>query len=183
MKMKTRLFSLMAMTLLLLTTMMASVHAMSYDTEQTDGKRGSAMRFGMDARLRQRMTSLRQAGKGEVGDGFNEKETSAFEDGYRAAMEDVTSVFGTGIACIVFLIVGCSRRCYGMLRSVVRPWAMSRVDKGRDTVISIQKWSHPVLDTIHIYASNTCGVNFYISFLPLLFWSGECHLARQATAL
>lgn len=135
------------------------------------------MRLGFRKALARRLFELEGAGGR-----YSPEERSAFENGYRAAVQDVLVMVGAGLAGMAFLTVCLSPSLYQKVREMVRPWVVRQVELGRPFVIWIQKFRHPLLDRMHLFAANSCGVLFYITMLPLLFWVGELQLARQATS-
>jgi len=141
-----------------------------------ESRSGSALRLGFRKVLAQRLVELEQSGDDAAGQ-YSAKETAAFEKGYRAAMQDVLVMVGAG-----FLTVCMSPALYQKVRDKVRPFVVRHVELGRPWVIWIQQVRHPMLDRIHLIAANSCGILFYITALPLLFWAGELQLARQLTS-
>ncbi|CAA2972117.1 lipid phosphate phosphatase delta [Olea europaea subsp. europaea] len=69
------------------------------------------------------------------------------------------------------------------LRSLTQPWVSHYVLSGTSIVLKIQKYEHRYLDAFFSGLSCVVSVPFYTAFLPLLFWSGHCKLARQMTLL
>ncbi|CAI9779416.1 unnamed protein product [Fraxinus pennsylvanica] len=69
------------------------------------------------------------------------------------------------------------------LRSLTQPWISRYVMSGTSIVLKIQKYEHRYLDALFSGLSCVVSVPFYTAFLPLLFWSGHCKLARQMTLL
>ncbi|KAL2535150.1 Lipid phosphate phosphatase delta [Abeliophyllum distichum] len=69
------------------------------------------------------------------------------------------------------------------LRSLTQPWVSHYVMSGTSIVLKIQKYEHRYLDAFFSGLSCVVSVPFYTAFLPLLFWSGHCKLARQMTLL
>ncbi|GFP79849.1 lipid phosphate phosphatase delta [Phtheirospermum japonicum] len=69
------------------------------------------------------------------------------------------------------------------LRSFTQPWVIKRVISDTPIIIKIQKYQHRHLDALFSALSCVVSVPFYTAFLPLLFWTGHCKLARQMTLL
>ncbi|CAI9097455.1 OLC1v1033888C1 [Oldenlandia corymbosa var. corymbosa] len=69
------------------------------------------------------------------------------------------------------------------IRSLTQPWVCHQVISGTPIVLKIQKYQHGILDVLFSGLSCVVSVPFYTAFLPLLFWSGHCKLARQMTLL
>ncbi|EYU39977.1 hypothetical protein ABFS82_10G175300 [Erythranthe guttata] len=69
------------------------------------------------------------------------------------------------------------------LRSLTQPWVSRRVISGIPIILKIQKYQHRYLDALFSGLSCIVSVPFYTAFLPLLFWTGHCKLARQMTLL
>ncbi|KAL2464811.1 Lipid phosphate phosphatase delta [Forsythia ovata] len=69
------------------------------------------------------------------------------------------------------------------LRSLTQPWVSHYVMSDTSIVLKIQKYEHRYLDAFFSGLSCVVSVPFYTAFLPLLFWSGHCKLARQMTLL
>ncbi|XP_022872004.1 lipid phosphate phosphatase delta-like [Olea europaea var. sylvestris] len=69
------------------------------------------------------------------------------------------------------------------LRSLTQPLVSRYVMSGTSIVLKIQKYEHSFLDALFSVLSCVVSVPFYTAFLPLLFWSGHCKLARQMTLL
>eukprot|EP01063_Lacrimia_lanifica_P008712 TRINITY_DN15769_c0_g1_i1.p1 TRINITY_DN15769_c0_g1~~TRINITY_DN15769_c0_g1_i1.p1 ORF type:complete len:373 (+),score=86.36 TRINITY_DN15769_c0_g1_i1:33-1151(+) len=72
---------------------------------------------------------------------------------------------------------------YTLVREAVRPWAIREVEREKKWIQMIQRYHTPLLDVVLEYTSTTCGLPFYISFLPCLYWAGELRLARDLTIL
>lgn len=68
-------------------------------------------------------------------------------------------------------------------RSFTQHWVSSYVVSGTPITLRIQKYQHKYLDALFSGLSCVVSVPFYTAFLPLLFWSGHCKLARQMTLL
>ncbi|XP_027069435.1 lipid phosphate phosphatase delta [Coffea arabica] len=71
----------------------------------------------------------------------------------------------------------------GKIRSLTQPWVSHQVISGTPISLKIQKYQHGFLDGLFTALSCVVSVPFYTAFLPLLFWSGHCKLARQMTLL
>lgn len=69
------------------------------------------------------------------------------------------------------------------LRSLTQPWVSSYVVSTTPITLKIQKYHNKYLDAFFSALSCVVSVPFYTAFLPLLFWSGHCKLARQMTLL
>eukprot|EP00435_Cladocopium_sp_Y103_P030016 s2598_g7.t1 len=89
---------------------------------------------------------------------YNEDERAAFENGYRAAIQDVLVMVGAGLFGMAFLTVCLSPSLYHKVREKVRPWVVVQVELGRPWVIWVQKFRSGWLDRLHLFAANTCGV-------------------------
>lgn len=69
------------------------------------------------------------------------------------------------------------------IRSLTQPWVSSYVVSSTPITLKIQKYQNKYLDALFSGLSCVVSVPFYTAFLPLLFWSGHCKLARQMTLL
>nr|GMD00207.1 lipid phosphate phosphatase delta [Ipomoea batatas] len=69
------------------------------------------------------------------------------------------------------------------IRSLTKPWVSRQVVSGTPISLQIQKYQHGYLDGFFSALSCSVSVPFYTAFLPFLFWSGHCKLARQMTLL
>ncbi|XP_043692199.1 lipid phosphate phosphatase delta-like [Telopea speciosissima] len=69
------------------------------------------------------------------------------------------------------------------LRSLTQQWITHRVIADTPLILQIQSFQHRFLDALFSGLSGVVSVPFYTAFLPLLFWSGHCKLARQMTLL
>nr|GMD84445.1 lipid phosphate phosphatase delta [Ipomoea batatas] len=69
------------------------------------------------------------------------------------------------------------------IRSLTQPWVSRQVVSGTPISLQIQKYQHGYLDGFFSALSCSVSVPFYTAFLPFLFWSGHCKLARQMTLL
>lgn len=69
------------------------------------------------------------------------------------------------------------------IRSLTQPWVTKFVVLGTPMIVKIQEYQHRYLDAFFIALSCVVSVPFYTGFLPLLFWSGHCRLARLMTLL
>jgi len=144
--------------------------------------RGGALRPGFRKVLAQRLFELEHTTRDDATQLYNDHEGAAFERGYRAAVQDVLVLVGAALAGAAFLTVCLSPALYQKVREKVRPWVVRQVELGRPWVIWIQRFRHPLLDRVHLLAANSCGIIFYITALPFLFWAGELQLARQLTS-
>lgn len=161
--------------------------AAAAEVAATSSARGSAIRLGFRKALARRLLELENSGvcalDPEIGEvrRYGEAERAAFEQGYQAAMQDVMVIIGAALAALAFMLLCCSPTLYEKMRSVVQPWAIQQVERGHVWVMRVQAHRHPVLDRVHQLSSLTCGMLFYTTTLPLLFWSGELLLARHVT--
>ena len=109
-------------------------------------------------------------------------ERVAFKHGYLMATRDMMLVIGTTIATMAFCFACFSPALHLPLRRLVRPWTLRHVAGGRWVIELVQRFTrHPMLDRLHTLCSLSCGIEFYITFLPFLFWVGEVRLARLTT--
>ncbi|KAM3248466.1 Lipid phosphate phosphatase delta [Capsicum annuum] len=69
------------------------------------------------------------------------------------------------------------------IRSFTQPWVSTYVVSTTPLTLIIQKYHNKYLDALFSGLSCVVSVPFYTAFLPLLFWSGHCKLARQMTLL
>lgn len=69
------------------------------------------------------------------------------------------------------------------LRSSLQPVVSLHVHYGIPLVLRIQSMQHQSLDALFGALSVLVSKEFYTAFLPFLFWSGHCRLARQMTLL
>ncbi|XP_060208175.1 lipid phosphate phosphatase delta [Lycium barbarum] len=69
------------------------------------------------------------------------------------------------------------------IRSFTQPWVSRYVVSTTPITLRIQKYHNKYLDALCSGLSCVVSVPFYTAFLPLLFWSGHCKLARQMTLL
>lgn len=72
---------------------------------------------------------------------------------------------------------------YKSIRMLVRPAILQQIEAERPWIMWLQEFRHPFLDTLHMIASHSCGIYFYIMLLPFLFWIGELQVARLLTLL
>ena len=114
---------------------------------------------------------------------LTDSEKAAFELGYKAGMVDNMVIAGSVVVIAAFWFILFSPVLYAPIRRLVQPWAKKHVIKGRKWVTWAQTFRHPTLDKIHTMCSYTCGLEFYITFLPFLFWCGEVRIARLLTVL
>ena len=73
---------------------------------------------------------------------------------------------------------------YLKIRALVQPWALAQIAKGERFVVELQKrdrWGPTT--RLCKFTGIFCNVEFYITFLPFLFWSGNQKLARSCTLL
>lgn len=69
------------------------------------------------------------------------------------------------------------------LRSSLRPCIFQQVNNGVSSVLRLQRMQRHSLDALFGLLSVLVSKEFYTIFLPFLFWSGHCGLARQMTLL
>ncbi|CAK9068132.1 unnamed protein product [Durusdinium trenchii] len=81
------------------------------------------MRLGFRKALARRLFELEGAGGR-----YSPEERSAFENGYRAAVQDVLVMVGAGLAGMAFLTVCLSPSLYQKVREMVRPWVVRQVE-------------------------------------------------------
>ncbi|XP_057768722.1 lipid phosphate phosphatase delta [Salvia miltiorrhiza] len=86
-----------------------------------------------------------------------------------------------GIA--LWVVISSKLKVTQNIRSCTQPWVCQRVISGTPIIIKIQKYQHRYLDAFFSGLSCVVSVPFYTAFLPLLFWTGHCKLARQMTLL
>jgi membrane-associated phospholipid phosphatase len=113
--------------------------------------------------------------------GLDLAERGAFQAGYMAATRDMLRSVGTVIAFLSFVGVCFAPALYMPVRRALRPWTLRHVASGRWLVAYVQRFQNPFLDRLHSLCALSCGIEFYITFLPLLFWVGEVRLARLTT--
>ena len=113
--------------------------------------------------------------------GLDVAERGAFQAGYMAATRDMLRSVGTVIAFLSFVGVCFAPALYIPVRRALRPWTLRHVASGRWLVACVQRFQNPFLDRLHSLCALSCGIEFYITFLPLLFWVGEVRLARLTT--
>ena len=104
-----------------------------------------------------------------------------YADGHSAGLQEGLALTGAVLAGVSFMIIASFPFIYKRIRTFVRPWAMGHVNSGQAYVLKIQQDEHWLLTRIHTFLGAFCGVEFYISFLPLCFWAGEGRLARSLT--
>ena len=124
---------------------------------------------------------------------MSEIEQNAFSSGYLSGTAEagdlmtrfhrVTSTLAAFVGMLLagfgFCIVVALPIINQPLRQVMKPWADAQVLSGRPTIIWVQSVAHPALTFVHRLASNTCSVDFYLIFIPFLFWvSPEIHLPQ-----
>ncbi|KAI5067175.1 hypothetical protein GOP47_0017703 [Adiantum capillus-veneris] len=69
------------------------------------------------------------------------------------------------------------------LRTSLRPFIAHHVHSGVSFILRLQKMQRRSLDALFGLLAVLVSKEFYTFFLPLLFWSGHCALARQMTLL
>ncbi|KAL3623805.1 hypothetical protein CASFOL_032621 [Castilleja foliolosa] len=89
------------------------------------------------------------------------------------------SVCGIALWVVISSIFNITQK----IRSFIQPWVIKRVVSDTPIIIKIQKYHHMHLDALFSGLSCVVSVPFYTAFLPLLFWTGHCKLARQMTLL
>lgn len=72
---------------------------------------------------------------------------------------------------------------YLPIREVLQPWAIARVKAEHDWLIWLQKYHHPAVEYVFQLIGLQCGIGFYITALPFLFWIGEMRLVYGGAAL
>ncbi|KAL3341521.1 hypothetical protein AABB24_025859 [Solanum stoloniferum] len=92
---------------------------------------------------------------------------------------EVLSLFGIGTWVILSSMFNVTQK----IRSLTQPWVSSYVLSTTPITLKIQKYHNKYLDAFFSALSCVVSVPFYTAFLPLLFWSGHCKLARQMTLL
>ncbi|GAQ80827.1 Long Chain Base 1-Phosphate Phosphatase [Klebsormidium nitens] len=65
----------------------------------------------------------------------------------------------------------------------MRPWTVKWVKQGLWVVLGAQKIQHPLLSQLISFCSLCVSIEFYATFLPLLFWANYSYLARQLALL
>ncbi|XP_019154151.1 PREDICTED: lipid phosphate phosphatase delta-like [Ipomoea nil] len=90
-------------------------------------------------------------------------------------------VFLGGIAS--WVVISSILKVTEKLRSLIQPWVSQHVISGTPFTLKIQRYQYRYLDALFSGLSCIVSVPFYTGFLPLLFWSGHCKLARQMTLL
>ncbi|KAK6126838.1 hypothetical protein DH2020_039399 [Rehmannia glutinosa] len=91
----------------------------------------------------------------------------------------VISLCGIALWIVISSIFNVTQK----LRSLTQPWVCKRVITDTPIIMKIQKYQHRHLDAFFSGLSCVVSVPFYTAFLPLLFWTGHCKLARQMTLL
>ncbi|KAL0405043.1 UNVERIFIED_CONTAM: Lipid phosphate phosphatase delta [Sesamum radiatum] len=94
---------------------------------------------------------------------------------------ETTTNFLCGIA--FWILISSKFHLTQKLRSLTQPWVSHSVISGTPIILKIQKYQHRHLDAFFSFLSCVVSVPFYTAFLPLLFWTGHCKLARQMTLL
>lgn len=92
---------------------------------------------------------------------------------------EVLSLCGIGTWVILSSMFNVTQK----IRSLTQPWVSSYVVSTTPITLKIQKYHNKYLDAFFSALSCVVSVPFYTAFLPLLFWSGHCKLARQMTLL
>ncbi|KAG5615793.1 hypothetical protein H5410_015617 [Solanum commersonii] len=92
---------------------------------------------------------------------------------------EVLSLCGIGTWVILSSMFNVTQK----IRSLTQPWVSSYVVSTTPITLMIQKYHNKYLDAFFSALSCVVSVPFYTAFLPLLFWSGHCKLARQMTLL
>ncbi|XP_051149389.1 lipid phosphate phosphatase delta [Andrographis paniculata] len=91
----------------------------------------------------------------------------------------VFSLGGIALWIVISTILNLTQK----IRSFAQPWVSRRVIADVPIILKIQKYQHRHLDAFFSGLSCVVSVPFYTAFLPLLFWTGHCKLARQMTLL
>ncbi|XP_073285758.1 lipid phosphate phosphatase delta-like [Primulina huaijiensis] len=86
-----------------------------------------------------------------------------------------------GIA--LWIVVSSILNLTGKIRSLTQPWVLHCVVSGTPIILRIQKYQNTYLDALFSGMSCVVSVPFYTAFLPFVFWTGHCKLARQMTLL
>ncbi|KAK4404986.1 Lipid phosphate phosphatase delta [Sesamum angolense] len=94
---------------------------------------------------------------------------------------ETTTFFLCGIA--FWILISSKLNLTLKLRSLTQPWVSHSVISGTPIILKIQKYQHTHFDAFFSLLSCFVSVPFYTAFLPLLFWTGHCKLARQMTLL
>lgn len=89
------------------------------------------------------------------------------------------SLCGLALWIVVSSVLNITQR----VRSLTQPWVSQRVKSDTRVILRIQKYHHKHADIFFSALSCVASVPFYIAFLPLIFWTGHCKLARQITLL
>lgn len=92
---------------------------------------------------------------------------------------EVLLLCGIGTWVVVSSIFNVTQK----IRSLTQTWVSSYVVSTTPFALKIQKYHNKYLDALFSGLSCVVSVPFYTTFLPLLFWSGHCKLARQMTLL
>ncbi|CAM6128254.1 unnamed protein product [Calypogeia fissa] len=69
------------------------------------------------------------------------------------------------------------------LRSILQPYVVKRVERSVPFLVRLQGAHSPTLDILLSSLSYSVSVEFYTTFLPLLFWAGYPRLARGMVLL
>jgi len=107
--------------------------------------------------------------------------TPEYSQAYVDGVNDAMILVGAAMAGMWFCGMAAFPRLYTPLRMYVAPWLARRVSEGEKVVVWFQQVNNPVLDVFHNTLALMCGVEFYITVLPFLFWIGEPQLARSMT--
>lgn len=69
------------------------------------------------------------------------------------------------------------------LRSILQPYVVKQVEQSVPFLLRVQGARNPTLDLLLSSLSYSVSVEFYTTFLPLLFWAGYPRLARNMVLL
>eukprot|EP00301_Raphidiophrys_heterophryoidea_P006829 c12718_g1_i2.p1 GENE.c12718_g1_i2~~c12718_g1_i2.p1 ORF type:complete len:412 (+),score=90.58 c12718_g1_i2:128-1237(+) len=114
---------------------------------------------------------------------LTDDQKAVFVLGYGAGIEEGGILVGAIIMAVLCGVCTTLPMLHIPLRQWVRPWARRHVQSGHNWVLMIQKHNHPYLDMVHQLVSLSCSVEFYLVFLPLVFWSGYSNLGRPLVNL
>jgi membrane-associated phospholipid phosphatase len=113
-----------------------------------------------------------------------------FSENYFLAVDEF-SVFSKFPVWQVLIIVGVISWLYVArltlltvrLRSILQPYVTKEVEQSVPFLIRLQGACNPTLDLLLSALSYSVSVEFYTTFLPLLFWAGYPRLARNMVLL
>ena len=81
------------------------------------------------------------------------------------------------------LILSCIPVLHIPVRKLLRPTVVYHVERGLLRVHQAQRFEHWVLTLLFDLSSRTVSVEFYVTFLPSLIWSGEAELGTRLVLL